>query len=146
MSATMQLRLATRAAVPRLMEIRGAVRENKLGDPRSVTFDHYIDFIDRCGVRVWDDSGIVGLSAGDVADGSVWALFVDPEHEGRGIGRALIAWVCRALAEAGHTRATPSTEPGTRAERFYRLQGWRDVGRNKKREVIFEKALPEQSP
>ena len=33
---------------------------------------------------------VVGFSAGDSGDGSIWALFVDPLHESRGIGRALI--------------------------------------------------------
>src|SRR5688572_2897393 len=132
MSPIHQLRLATRADIPRMMEIRGAVRENRLGDPSSVTLAHYIDFIERCGIWVWDEGSLAGFGAGDVADGSVWALFVDPEHEGRGIGRALLAHVCRALEGAGHRCATLSTQQGTRAERLYRMQGWRDVGRNRK--------------
>src|SRR5215469_9909165 len=90
------IRRATYADVPRIMEIRGAVRENRLFDPNSVTAADVKAFIDRAGMWIWaDDAGPVqGFSAGDPHDGSIWALFVDPEHEGRGIGRALLALAC----------------------------------------------------
>jgi hypothetical protein len=34
------IRKATRADIPRIMEIRAAVRENRLRDPSRVTVDH----------------------------------------------------------------------------------------------------------
>jgi ribosomal protein S18 acetylase RimI-like enzyme len=70
-----------------------------------------------------EDGVIQGFAAGDPRDGSIFALFVDPAHEGRGIGRALLALACGTLRAAGFATATLSTEPGTRAERFYRTNG-----------------------
>ena len=37
--------------------------------------------------------------------------------------------------------ATLSTDPGTRAERFYRADGWTATGVNGKGEIVFEKRL-----
>jgi GNAT superfamily N-acetyltransferase len=91
---------------------------------------------------VWDDGGkIVGFSAADTRDGSVWALFVDPAHEGRGIGRALLARVCTALRGAGHHVARLGTAPGTRAERFYRRDGWTAEGLDARGEMVFRKSI-----
>lgn len=43
------------------------------------------------GFWVWEEDGhIHGFSAADVRDGTIFALFVDPASEGRGIGRALV--------------------------------------------------------
>jgi hypothetical protein len=59
------IRLATRADVSRLMEIRKSVRENRLSDPSRVTLADYHWFIDHAGVHVWDEYGLIkGLSAG----------------------------------------------------------------------------------
>lgn len=65
------------------------------------------------------DGRILGSSATDTRDGTIWALFIDPDHEGRGIGRALLAKACDVLRQAGHRTATLGTEPGSRADRFY---------------------------
>src|SRR5215813_7752095 len=109
----------------RLKEIRSAVRENRLGDPSRVTDQDYAWFIEHPGIWVWDEDGrILGLAAGDTRDGTIWALFVDPAHERRGIGRALFAAACETLRCHGHRTAMLTTEPGTRAERFYRSSGW----------------------
>ncbi len=110
---------------PRITEIRLAVRENQLMDPSRVTDADYRWFNDNPGIWVWEEDGrILGFSAADTRDGTIWALFIDPDHEGRGIGRALLAKACDVLREAGHRTATLGTEPGSRADRFYRQAGW----------------------
>jgi ribosomal protein S18 acetylase RimI-like enzyme len=102
------------------MEIHHSVHENRLRDPTSVTAADCAAFIDRTEMWVWvEDGQILGFSAGDPRDGSIWALFVDPANEGRGIGRALLALACDTVRFAGFDTATLNTEPGTRAERFY---------------------------
>jgi GNAT superfamily N-acetyltransferase len=51
---------------------------------------------------VWDEnSALIGISAANGDTGWIWALFVRPEHEGRGIGQALFAAACDALIAAG---------------------------------------------
>jgi GNAT superfamily N-acetyltransferase len=136
------IRLATRADIPRLMEIRTAVWENRLSDPSRVTLADYHWFIDHAGVHVWDEGGFIkGLSAGDPRDGSIWALFVGPAFEGFGIGQALIGESCKSLVAAGHRFATLSTAPGTRAEQFYLRNGWTANGLDDRGEMRFSKIL-----
>jgi hypothetical protein len=50
------------------------------------------------------------------------------------------AFICSA--QTGRTTiATLSTDAGTRAERFYRADGWTETGKNTKGELMFEKRL-----
>lgn len=135
------IRVATRADLPRITEIRMAVRENVLSRPEKIVaaVEHLID---RDAFWVFDEGGVIrGFSSADPRDGSIFALFMDQASEGRGIARLLLDAACRHLAAAGHARAWLSTDPGTRAERFYRLQGWVDTGRTDDGEIRFEKAL-----
>ena len=111
------------------MEIRAAVRENKLRDPSRVTVEDVYWFIDNPGTFVWEeDGGIVGFSAADPRNGGIFALFVDEAYEGRGIGRVLFEHACNVLINAGCPRMWLTTWPGTRAEQFYRKAGWRVTG------------------
>jgi GNAT superfamily N-acetyltransferase len=134
---------ATHADVPRIMEIRHAVRENRLFDPNSVRAADCIAFIDKAEMWVWADPAgeVQGFSAGDPRDGSIWALFVDPAHEGRGIGRALLALACSTVQSADFGMVKLTTEPGTRAERFYRMNGWIETGHSAKGEIVFRRRL-----
>jgi GNAT superfamily N-acetyltransferase len=136
------LRVATYADISRLMEIRGSVRENRLNDPSHVTLADYNWFIDRAAIHVWEeDECVQGFSAGDPRDGSIWALFVHPPYEGRGVGQNLIQAACRSLLDAGYQNATLSTEPGSRAQYFYECNGWIAKGHTSAGEVKFEKVL-----
>ena len=124
------IRKATRADILRIMDIRAAVRENRLSDPSRVPVDRVAWFVDNPGLFVWEEDGkIVGFSAADPRDGSIFALFVEQAYEGRGIGRALFERACAVLIDAGCGRMWLTTEPGTRAEGFYRQAGWRVTGR-----------------
>ena len=126
----------------RIWEIRFAVQENQLGDPSLVTDEDVAWFTDNPGIWVWDEGGrILGFSAGDPRDGTIWALFVDPAHEGRGIGRALLDAACTSLRLAGHRTALLTTGRGTRAEGFYRAVGWELLGTSLKDELIFRSQL-----
>jgi GNAT superfamily N-acetyltransferase len=136
------IRLATIADIPRLIEIRASVRENRLSDPSRVTLADYNWHVAHAPIHIWEEDGVIkGLSACDPRDGSIWGLFVDPAFEGRGIGRALILAATNSLAAVGHRVAKLSTEPGTRAERFYVRNGWTAKGRTERGEIIFTKEL-----
>ena len=136
------IRRACRDDWPRIHEIRSAVRENQLSDPNLVTAEDMAWFTDNPGIWVWEEEGhIGGFSASDTRDGTVWALFVDPAQEGRGIGRSLLRATLDTLREAGHLTATLSTGPGTRAEQFYRKAGWTVIGHSAKGELVFQSPL-----
>lgn len=129
----------------RITEIRLGVKENVLSDPRRVTIDHYIWFRDNPGVWVWEENGdILGFSASDTRDGNIWALFVDPKHERRGVGRPLFEKALDVLRQDGHRTAWLTTQPGSRAEGFYRAAGWTVIGHSLKGELIFHGVLSKE--
>jgi ribosomal protein S18 acetylase RimI-like enzyme len=133
------VRQATRADVPAMHRVRLLVRENRLTSGR-ITEADYAPAIETTG-RGWvaeQDGRIVGFAVGDARDGNIWALFVEPGCERRGHGRrlhdAMVAW----LFARGLERLWLGTEPGTRAERFYRAAGWRFVRRLENGEALYE--------
>lgn len=132
------LRLAVARDVDELIRIRGAVRENRLSDPSSVTRSDYDWFVARQRVWVCEVEGqIAGFSAGDPRDGTIWALFVDPACEGAGLGADLLAKACADLKADGYARIMLSTDPDTKAARLYRKLGWQDQGLLADGEVQF---------
>lgn len=88
------------------------------------------------------DGTIVGFAVGNAVTGNIWALFVEPAHEGRGHGRALHDAMVGWLFSRGLPRLWLSTQPQTRAERFYRSAGGDCVGMLANGEVRFERVDP----
>jgi GNAT superfamily N-acetyltransferase len=137
------VRRATADDIADLMALRLSVRENRLSDPGQVTAEDCLAYVRRGHMWVWEeDQEILGFSASTCETGWIWALFVRPGHEGRGIGRALFAVACDALTDAGMRTLTLSTDPDTRAADFYRAAGWRERGRTPEGELIFEFDAP----
>lgn len=123
---TTSYRVACAADIPAMSAIRLAVGENKLRDPSRVTPEMYADYLDALG-RGWvceRDGAVAGFAYADREEGSIWALFIDPAHEGCGIGKRLLALATGYLFDHGHAKVILSTGPGTRADRFYTAQGW----------------------
>jgi GNAT superfamily N-acetyltransferase len=138
------LRQARRTDIPAMHRVRTAVLENRLTSS-VVTEADYVAAIEESG-RGWVidvDGEIAGFAVGNTTDGNIWALFVDPRHEGRGYGRSLhdvaVAW----LRSRGFERLWLTTDPGTRAQRFYEAAGWRCVGRTQTGELRFELGSPQ---
>jgi GNAT superfamily N-acetyltransferase len=70
---------------------------------------------------------IAGFAMADRRDGSVFALFMDAAHEGKGHGSALLA-TCEAwLPQQGHAEAHLTTGRDTKALSFYLRRGWRET-------------------
>lgn len=137
-AATVSYRAATRTDIPRVTEVRLAVSENVLTRPGLVTEAHYRWFVDNACLWVAEADGVVvGFSASDPRDGSIWALFMDRRWEGRGIARRLLDNAVRGLVAAGHGQVHLSTDPGTRAARFYRAAGWTESGLTDRGEILF---------
>lgn len=142
MSNTMIYREAVSADIPEIQVVRNSVKENQLSDPALVPDSDVEDYINRRG-KGWVcevDGRLVGFSIADLEDNNVWALFLHPDFEARGIGkelhRLMLDWYF------GQTKTTIwlGTEPKSRAETFYRMQGWKEVGTHGKGEVKFEMA------
>lgn len=124
------------------MEIRFLVQENRLSDPGSVTAADCERFVDKGRFWVCEvGDTIVGFSASDERDGTIWALFLDPAWQGQGIGPALLNRACDDLHADGYRTARLTTDPGTRAERMYRRMGWQDHGIGEDGEMRFTLAL-----
>lgn len=137
------IREATLQDIPRLQEIRAAVRENVLSNPALVTLADYEAHIVGHG-RTWvaEEGGqIVGFSSADGERSTIWALFLDPAHEGRGHGRRLLDRAVEWLWSRGAPQIKLTTEMRTRADRFYRAAGWTITG-EVGREYVFVLTRP----
>jgi GNAT superfamily N-acetyltransferase len=122
--------------------VRLSVRENALADPSRVQPEHYRAMLTERGRGwVWEDNGtIVAFGVADAAARNIWALFVQPAFASCGIGRQLLQAMTEWLFEQDTAPVWLTTEPGTRAERFYRAAGWREAGRTDQGELRFELA------
>ena len=136
----MLFREATITDIPQLQIIRHSVKENVLSNPALVTDELCALYLTERG-KGWVcevDGQAVGFAIVDLQDNNVWALFLLPEFEGQGIGKQLnhimIDWYFRQTQET----LWLGTDPGTRAERFYRKQGWRETGIHGNSEIKFE--------
>lgn len=136
----MLFREATLAHIPQLQKVRRAVKENVLSNPALVTDAHCADYLTKRG-KGWVcevDGTVVGFSIVSLSDKNVWALFVHPDYEGRGIGRKLqhlmLQWYFRQTKE----KLWLSTEAHSRAAAFYKKSGWTEVGWHNQQELKFE--------
>jgi len=136
----MLYRQATINDIPRIQVVRNAVKENTLSDPGLVTNDDCVDYIENRG-RGWVcevEGEIVGFSIVDLVDNNIWALFLLPEVEGRGIGRELHRLMLDWYFDQTQATVWLGTSPGTRAEAFYHKAGWKRAGMHGANEVKFE--------
>lgn len=140
------IRKATIEDRQRISDVRNAVRENRLSPGNVARVAETAAWIYENGTFwVWEEDGAAqGFAVADVRDGSIFGLFVHPDYESRGIAQALLPLACEDLRLAGHAVARLSTDAGTRAERFYRRNGWTDTGRREKGEIVFERPLRRQ--
>ena len=121
-----RLRQATRDDLPGIWRVRYAVAENTLV-PGRIEDDEVIAQLETTG-RGWvveDDGEVVAFAIGDAQGANVWALFVDPRHEGRGYGSRLHDTMVEWLWTHGLSTLWLSTGADTRARGFYERRGWR---------------------
>lgn len=135
----MTFRLAEIADIPQMQVVRHAVKENVLSNPALVTNADCENFITNRG-RGWvceRDKTITGFAIADLVDNNIWALFVLPEQEGKGIGQRLQRMMLDWYFSTGKNYVWLGTSPGTRAQRFYKKTGWKENGLHGK-EIKFE--------
>ena len=135
----MIFREATRTDIPQIQIVRNSVKENMLSDPNLVTNEDCIEFLEDRG-KGWVceiDGKIVGFSIVDMVDNNIWALFVDPDFDQKGIGRKLHDIMLDWYFSQTEKPVWLGTDPGTRAETFYRKSGWKEIGMHGN-EIKFE--------
>ncbi|MGE7369775.1 GNAT family N-acetyltransferase [Neorhizobium sp. NPDC001467] len=95
------------------------------------------------------DGGVVGWTARDSDRDYVSDVWVHPDHQGRGIGRALVLHILAAIDDEGHTLARISTHASNAtAIRLYERCGfeivWRGIEFSKSMNVDLEKVHMEK--
>ena len=123
-----------------IQKVRNSVKENTLSDPALVTDEDVNNFLFSRG-KGWVceiDGCIVGFSIVDLKEKNIWALFAQPDHELKGIGKKLhnlmMDWYFQQTKES----VWLGTAPGTRAEKFYKCRGWSEVGKHGEKEIKIE--------
>ncbi|MES2351140.1 MAG: GNAT family N-acetyltransferase [Pseudomonadota bacterium] len=125
-SKLVNFRRANSLDIPAMSTIRLAVGENVLSDPGRITVQMYEDYLELLG-RGWVaevDGSVAGFCYANKTNASIWALFIAPEYEGRGLAKQLLNMAVEWLFEQGQEFVRLSTGAGTRADSFYALQGW----------------------
>ena len=136
----MIFREATIHDIPQIQIVRHTVKENVLSNPALVTNQDCEEYLTVRGKGWVCEIGdtIVGFSIADLKDNNIWALFLRPEYEGRGIGKKLHAMMLEWYFSQTQKTVWLGTAPNTRAEKFYRKAGWKEVGTHGKGEIKFE--------
>ena len=126
--------------IEQIQTVRNSVRENMLSSSALVSDADVQKFLLVRG-RGWVseiNKVVVGFAIVDLKEHNVWALFVHPQHAQKGIGKALHQLMMDWYFEQTNTTIWLGTSPGTRAEKFYTLMGWKPAGNYGNKEVKFE--------
>ena len=136
----MIFREAKTGDIKQIQIVRNSVRENTLSNPNLVTDEDCKQFITERG-RGWVcevDNTIVGFTIADLKENNIWALFLDPAFERKGIGRQLHKLMLDWYFSQTKTTVWLGTGFNTRAVDFYRKAGWVEVGLHGSDEIKFE--------
>ncbi|MGB4837833.1 MAG: GNAT family N-acetyltransferase [Saprospiraceae bacterium] len=125
--------------------VRNSVIENTLSAPNLVTDEDCKEFMTVRG-KGWVceiDNQIVGFAIADLKEKNIWALFLNPKFEKKGIGQLLHKTMLDWYFTQTRDTVWLGTAFNTRAEKFYRKAGWTEVGKNGTKEIKFEMTFDE---
>jgi GNAT superfamily N-acetyltransferase len=141
----MTFREATLEDISQIQTVRNSVKENQLSNPALVTDEDCKEYITVRG-KGWVcelNNTIIGFSIADLKENNIWALFVHPNYEAKGVGKKLHELMLNWYFNRTQKTVWLSTAPGTRAEEFYKRNGWKVVGTYGKGETKFEMSFPD---
>ncbi|MEO5571999.1 MAG: GNAT family N-acetyltransferase [Bacteroidia bacterium] len=130
----LKIREAKVRDITKIMEVRFSVKENVLSNPALVTEKENIEYLTVRG-KGWVceiNTNIVGFAIADLKDHSIWALFVKPEYERKGIGKNLHDTMLDWYFNQSNAKVWLGTAANTRAEIFYKASGWVEISRKEK--------------
>ena len=136
----MKFREAEIKDISQIQVIRHLVKENVLLDPSLVTDEDCRGYLTVRG-KGWVceiDDQIVGFAIADLKDKNIWALFIQPEYECKGIGTKLHDMMMNWYFGQGPELAWLTTDAGTKADKFYKNRGWKYIGKYRSCEIRLE--------
>ena len=116
----MNFREAVIEDISQMQTVRNSVKENVLSDPGLVSYADYHKYIIHRG-KGWvaeEDGTIIGFSVADLVDMNIWALFVLPRFEKKGVGKKLHQLMLDWYFSQVKVPVWLSTAPRSRAEAF----------------------------
>ena len=125
-----ELREATTDDIPEIFKIRVATRENVMTEDdlrkSGITPQSVEKLLETCcnGWVTEYDHRVAGFCIANAQKGSIYALFVYPEYEGKGMGRLLMDAAVNWLWSQGVDQIRLTTATNTRADGFYQYLGW----------------------
>ncbi len=141
----MIIREALQSDVGHMHCIRMAVTENILSNPEAITEADYATYLLQKG-RGWVailNETIAGFAIVDLEGSNIWALFVHPDFEKKGVGTNLQKNMLDWYFLKTNKTVWLSTTPRTKAETFYHRTGWKDCGLLQNGERKFEMTAEE---
>lgn len=146
---TPRIRRATAADIDTLFDIRTSVRQNHLSREQMAELGITPQALKEAlaaGPCAWIaevDGSAGGFAMVDMASAEVFALFVRPQWEDRGLGSLLLRAAETELFRE-HETIWLLTDGGDeiRANGFYLKRGWERVARVDERDVRYEKSRP----
>jgi GNAT superfamily N-acetyltransferase len=143
-SATFRRAVAGDAA--ELFRVRTSVKDNHQSEEElaalGVTRDSLAGMLESEDARGWcaeRGDGIVAFAIARCSERDVFALFVEPDFEGRGLGTTLLDSAVDWLSEGGSKNLRLTTGRGTPAQAFYLKRGWADIGTPSSEVVMLER-------
>lgn len=140
MQQNIALREALFTDIQQIQIVRNTVKENTLSNPGLVTDKDCEEFITQRG-KGWVceiENRIVGFAIADLKDNNIWALFIHPDFEKKGIGKQLHNQMLNWYFSQTKNKVWLGTAPNTRAAFFYKKCGWTEFGTHGKNEIKFE--------
>jgi GNAT superfamily N-acetyltransferase/beta-phosphoglucomutase-like phosphatase (HAD superfamily) len=141
------IRTMCRGDMDAVFHVRTSVAENRLTEDElhdlGITRQSIAAMIDEGDLKGWvsvSHGEVVGFALATVSTREIYALFVLPEHSGRGVGQALLDIAVYFLRRTAPGTVRLRTDPTMPAYRFYLKRGWKDTGAAHKKtdDVLLE--------